>query len=50
MADKSLSQFTYTALINANEWVDIADWLLHLPDRGYSTMRAAGPHCCGADW
>jgi hypothetical protein len=41
MADKSLSQSTYTVVINAIEWVDIADWLLHLPDREY--QRCAPP-------
>jgi hypothetical protein len=36
MADKVLSQSAYTAVINAPiEWVDIADWLLNLPDAEY---------------
>lgn len=36
MADKIRSQSAYTAVINAPiEWVDIADWLLHLPDAEY---------------
>jgi hypothetical protein len=42
MADKILSQSAYTAVINAPiEWVDIADWLLHLPDAEY--QRCAPP-------
>jgi hypothetical protein len=42
MADKILPQSAYTAVINAPiEWVDIADWLLHLPDGEY--QRCAPP-------
>ena len=42
MADKILSQSAYTAVINAPiEWVDIADWLLNLPDAEY--QRCAPP-------
>ena len=42
MADKILSQSVYTAVINAPiEWVDIADWLLNLPDAEY--QRCAPP-------
>ena len=36
MAGKILSQSADTAVINAPiEWVDIADWLLQLPDAEY---------------
>jgi hypothetical protein len=42
MADKVLTQSAYTAVINAPiEWVDIADWLLNLPDAEY--QRCAPP-------
>jgi alkylhydroperoxidase/carboxymuconolactone decarboxylase family protein YurZ len=43
MADRILSQSAFTAVINAPvEWVDIADWLLHLPDAEYQ-------HCAPPD-
>jgi hypothetical protein len=42
MADKILSQSAFSAVINAPiEWVDIADWLLHLSDVEY--QRCAPP-------
>jgi hypothetical protein len=42
MADKILSKSAFTAVINAPiECVDIADWLLHLPDAEY--QRCAPP-------
>jgi alkylhydroperoxidase/carboxymuconolactone decarboxylase family protein YurZ len=42
MADKILSQSAYAVVINAPiEWVDIADWLLNLPDAEY--QRCAPP-------
>jgi alkylhydroperoxidase/carboxymuconolactone decarboxylase family protein YurZ len=42
VADKILSQCAYAAVINAPiEWVDIAGWLLNLPDAEY--QRCAPP-------
>jgi hypothetical protein len=42
MSDQILSQSAYTAVINAPiDWVDIADWLLNLPEAEY--QRCAPP-------
>jgi hypothetical protein len=42
MTDQILSKSAYTAVINAPiDWVDIADWLLNLPEAEY--QRCAPP-------
>jgi hypothetical protein len=45
MSDQILSKSAYTAVINAPiDRVDIADWLLNLPEGRVSALRSARPH------